>query len=443
ANTFPFIPICLTMTVTIQKDVWSDEATPYAVLSRFNRFGTPHEQDWWKKTGRLLSKVLEAAQYSQDRQYEALLFYSQVLIPRLGPYPSVFRSAITRSGLPLEFSVNYQQHSVAGHVVRIGLEPVAEASGTTKDPYNQKPIIELLDKLEKLGPPGFNVSLFNHFLEAHTLSEQESQELGADARPGTILTSQAAFGFDLQPETISVKGYTFPGLKTQVKGQGFGSIINKSLIPLKESIGPFPAFDLVDAYMAATDGYSQFAFWSFDCADNKKARLKLYSAHNSVLWSKIQEIWTLGGRVDTPVVQKGLDYLRELWRLTGISEGDRAFTGGFDDGKDATPTPMVWNYEMRVGEAMPLTKFYFPVHGENDERIIRGLAKFLAHIGLVSDGNNLENVIQGFYPNLQLSKTSRLISWISFAYTEKTGVYLSVYYHSSEDYPWAEEEAKA
>jgi DMATS type aromatic prenyltransferase len=398
------------MTITIPKDTWAEEAT-YAVLSRFCRFATPDEQEWWNKTGRLLSKILAAAHYSPHRQYEALLFYSQVLIPRLGPYPSSFRSAITRSGLPVEFSINYQQRSVAGHVVRIGLEPVAETSGTPKDPYNQQPVVELLEKLEMLSPPGFNSRLFHHFLKTHTLSEQQGQELGAEARPGTILTSQAAFGFDLQPETISVKGYTFPGLKTQVTGQKFGNVINESLVPLKESIGLFPAFDLVDEYMAATDGYSKFAFWSFDCMEDRKTRLKLYSAHNNVVWSKIQEIWTLGGRVDTIVIQKGLEHLHELWRLTGISEGDRVFTGGFDDGKDATPTPMVWNYEMRAGEPMPLTKFYFPVHGENDERIIQGLAKFLVHIGLVADGNSLESTIQDFLYDLFFSMTDSLTDY--------------------------------
>jgi hypothetical protein len=34
-----------------------------------------------------------------------------------------------------------------------------------------------------------------------------------------------------------------------------------------------------------------------------------------------------------------------------------------------------------------------------------------------------------------MTETDRLLCWISFAYTEKTGVYLSVYYHSSLDYP--------
>jgi hypothetical protein len=37
-------------------------------------------------------------------------------------------------------------------------------------------------------------------------------------------------------------------------------------------------------------------------------------------------------------------------------------------------------------------------------------------------------------PNLDISKTARLILWVSFAYTDKSGVYLSVYFHPSLDY---------
>lgn len=41
-------------------------------------------------------------------------------------------------------------------------------------------------------------------------------------------------------------------------------------------------------------------------------------------------------------------------------------------------------------------------------------------------------------PGFDIQQTDRLICWVSFAYTEKTGVYLSVYYHSSLEYPWLE-----
>ena len=39
-------------------------------------------------------------------------------------------------------------------------------------------------------------------------------------------------------------------------------------------------------------------------------------------------------------------------------------------------------------------------------------------------------------PDQDVSATARLQSWISFAYTEKKGVYMSVYYHSQDKYLW-------
>lgn len=41
-------------------------------------------------------------------------------------------------------------------------------------------------------------------------------------------------------------------------------------------------------------------------------------------------------------------------------------------------------------------------------------------------------------PDQNIAETSRLQSWLSFAYTEKAGVYMSVYFHSSDSYPWSE-----
>ncbi|KAJ5589682.1 Aromatic prenyltransferase DMATS type [Penicillium hetheringtonii] len=417
------------------------EKSSFDILDRYLLFADDHQRGWWEKTGRLLERVLASADYDAGRRLEALTFFSQVMIPSLGPYPFSFRSAITRSGLPIEFSVNYQQRGEAAPVVRVGFEPLAATSGSEEDRYNQKPPIDLLDKLQKLPIPGYDDTLFRYFLDAHTLSHEEREQLKEKpAIEGSQLTSQAAFGFDLKPEGISIKGYTFPAMKCHLNGKEFGPFVAESVKPLMERMGPLPAFDMVTDYLEETKGASQFAFWSFDCTDASKSRLKLYSSNNSVVWSKIEEIWTLGGRAKSPVVQKGLKYLEELWQLLGISEGQHEFTGGFDDGKDSTPTPMVWNYELKKGETTPLTKFYFPVHGESDERIIRGLSRFLTRIGLGKYGKGYEATVQHYFPERNLSKSARLTSWISFAYTEKTGVYLSVYYHSSEDYPWSAQE---
>ncbi|KAJ5766296.1 uncharacterized protein N7511_003912 [Penicillium nucicola] len=412
----------------------------FETLNRYSSFSDEQQKIWWEKTGPLLGKVLASAGYDLPRQLEALTFYSQILLPLLGPFSQSYRSAITRSGLPVEFSVNYQQRGNTKPVVRIGFEPVAQASGTPDDLYNQIPITVMISRLKQLNIPGFDDELFQHFLLTHTVDADEKVILSGNKMEGSSLTSQAAFGFDLKPDNISIKGYTFPALKCHARGAGFGATIAESITQLEPRIGHFGSFDMVNAYLEETDGYSQFAFWSFDCVAASKSRLKLYSAHNNVVWDKIEEIWTLGGRANSPTVQKGLEYLQDLWKLTKVSEGHRAFTGGFDDGQDSTPTPMVWNYEMKAGESAPLTKFYFPVHGENDENVVRGLAQFLIKIGLAEYGDNYEEIVRDYFPKRDIAKTARLTSWISFAYTEKTGVYLSVYYHSSDDYPWTEEE---
>ncbi|KAJ5382499.1 Aromatic prenyltransferase DMATS type [Penicillium concentricum] len=371
-------------------------STTFDVLSRYYLFTDSHQRAWWEKTGRLFDKILASAGYNPARRLEALTFYSQVLIPQLGPYPYEFHSAITRSGLPVEFSVNYQQKGDVDPVVRIGFEPVTAASGTEQDPYNQKPPVDLLNQLEKLNISGFDPELFRYFLDAHTVNTHERGLLKEKKIEGSNLTSQAAFGFDMKEKTISVKGYTFPAIKCTVNEKGFGNFIAESMQPLAARMGPIPSFDMVHAYLEETNGYSQFAFWSFDCVDPAQSRLKLYSSHNSVVWSKVEEIWTLGGRAKSPVVQQGLEYLKELWQLTKLSEGDRDFNGGFDDGKVSTSSPMVWNYEMKKGEASPLTKFYFPIHGESDYNVITGLAKFLSRIGLSKYGDNYEETVQHY-----------------------------------------------
>lgn len=45
-------------------------------------------------------------------------------------------------------------------------------------------------------------------------------------------------------------------------------------------------------------------------------------------------------------------------------------------------------------------------------------------------------------PNQNISQTERLQAWISFAYHERTGPYLSVYYYSAERPPWGSDQVK-
>ncbi|KAH8692969.1 DMATS type aromatic prenyltransferase [Talaromyces proteolyticus] len=407
---------------------------------------TAYREIWLEKTKPLFAKMLASANYPPPDREFYMAFYTQTLIPLMGPYPQKFRSAVTRSGLPIEFSANYTQHSPGDPVWRIGFEPVSRASGSAGDPYNQIATGALLSQLDSLNLRGYDTMLSEHFVATHTVNRAERESLGGQQLDGSDLSpSQVAFGFDLKGGEIAVKGYTFPALKCKVTGRQFGTLFRDSIDPLFERMGGYrtrASFDTIDEYMKETNGWSDFSFFSWDCVAPAKARLKLYSSTNIVTWSKMEEIWTLGGRVVGESSMQGLKQLRRLWELTQIKDGYRAFTGGFDNDTDSTPTPIIWNYEIRPGSPEPLTKVYFPIHGENDLTIVRGVGQFLQEIGLVKQGRSYERTVREYYPARDLSKTACLTSWLSFAYTEATGAYLSVYYHSSSDYPWAEKEAK-
>ncbi|KIA75945.1 DMATS type aromatic prenyltransferase [Aspergillus ustus] len=330
----------------------------------FITFPSIEQEQWWKATGPVLCRILAAAGYPRDQQYQYLTFHHAQVVPRLGPYPPRFSSGVTRSGLPMEFSVNYQQHETGNPMVRIGLEPVDTYSGTARDPFNQTPPTELFSALTRLGIPGFDpwlFTLFTLFADEHTLTVAD-RHLALDR--GILLRSQHAFGFDLKNGGMDVK----------VDGDSgeSGSKDNKNKL------------DCVDAF----------------------ATVREY--------------------VSSPAAKRlpGLHPLLDTLQLREASA--RQFAGGKgsysdDSVEEQDEAPMLWNYEMKIGNPVPLTKYYFPLYGVNDLVCVRRLAEFF-------DG------WAGVSPDRDLSMTARLLLWVSFAYTAKNGVYLSVYYYPSLDF---------
>ncbi|KAI9045986.1 aromatic prenyltransferase [Aspergillus affinis] len=381
------------------------------------------QREWWKKTGPLLARLMSSAGYTNESQRQYLKFFYTSVVPYLGPYPQTFPSAMTHNELPLELSVNFQQLGGAKPVIRVAVEPLTSISGTSEDPYNLSPIREFLARLEELNPAGYDSRLFEHFYPMHTLDERECQLLQARSEAIREL-SQVSFGFDFKPDGISIKGYTFPGLKCHAAGTDLCSLVIGSVQEYMGDSDRHDALCLIKEYIDTTEARANFGFvYSQDCVTPEKSRHKLYGRTRDISWEKVREIWTLGGRVNSPESGRGLEYLHGLWKVLQIGEN---------------PHPLgchlVWNYETKAGLAAPATKIYFPVYGMNDQGNVRAIARYFKHIGLDGHGESYEEIVQDLFPGFDLQHTSRLICWVSFAYTQKTGVYLSVYYHSSLEY---------
>ncbi|KAJ5950550.1 Aromatic prenyltransferase DMATS type [Penicillium vulpinum] len=374
------------------------------------------EQAWWEKTGPLLAKVLQSAQYSVQDQYLYMTLYRTVLLPRLGPHPHTWDSFITYSGVPVEFSINFQQHGPP--TARIGWEPVSQKSGSPADPINHDTVSQAIATMSQLNLNGFDTKFLHHMMRCLTATGEEAADVGRDQLYLTRMKNQVSFGLDLKAGEVSVKCYLYPALKSHLTGSSFRQLLNDAVHSLGDEVS-YPALDTIHEYLESGGMYNQYSFIGIDCTTASKSRLKVYNTIQDVTWSKLRDIWTLGGRFEShATTQRGLQFVQEFWKLL-TSDQDKMAVG-------------IWSYELAPGSTdFPNPKYYFIMHGMNDMENAQAISKFYDSIGWHDLAANFVDSVKGYFPNFESGETSNLIQYVSMAYSEKTGVYLSVYYHSS------------
>lgn len=284
----------------------------FSALSKAIDFTKNDEQVWWEKTAPLLERIMVSADYTVLQRSQFLTLYRTLMIPNFGPCPHTWHASITHSGIPMEFSVNYQSQSQS--TVRIGFEPVTDISGTSRDPYNLITVSNAMNQISRLSVEGFDPYLFTGFLNLMTLSKQESDVLQGAKLPGSKFKTQAAFGLDLKRDSVTVKCYIYPALKTHVLGLSFHQLLADAVQTLSTVMKCGKAVSIVNDYMEKGGCYNQYSFLGFDCIAPSKSRLKIYGALLDITWQKTEEIWTLGGQLSSSETnQKGLEYMRILW----------------------------------------------------------------------------------------------------------------------------------
>jgi DMATS type aromatic prenyltransferase len=284
----------------------------YTALAKSIDFKNDAEEKWWTSTAPLLAKILDSAGYTLAQQCQFLTLYNTLMIPNFGPYPHTWHSSITHSGLPVEFSVNYQCDKQP--TVRIGFEPASSISGTARDPYNMITVSNALNTMSRLNFMGFDSSLFHTLVSTLTLSDTESNLLDGAKLEGSKFKTQAAFGLDLKGQDVTVKTYLYPALKCKVSATALSELLDTAITQYANVPSCAQALSLVNEYMHQGNCYNQYSFIGFDCVDSSKSRLKVYGALLDITWNKVEELWTLGGRMaSSEMNKKGLEYMRTLW----------------------------------------------------------------------------------------------------------------------------------
>ncbi|EPS26130.1 hypothetical protein PDE_01066 [Penicillium oxalicum 114-2] len=403
---------------------------PYGTLSRSLPFANLDQYRYWHAVAPMLGEMLARGNYSIHQQYGYLTLFAQVIVPKLGPFPSqqnIYKCLLGGTG-SVELSQNIQRR---GLTTRVAFEPTSYISSTGVDPFNRHAVHATLAELRSLGATQVDMELHHRLVTQLTLSDREEQRMSATQIAETVWRTQTLLALDLDPTgEITVKEYLYPGLKAQMMGKSVAELCFAAIRSVDHEGCFTAALKAIEHHMQAqtqTDLY----FLSCDLIDPAATRFKLYLMELDMRWAKVEEHWTMGGVLaGDEEIDRGLQMLRELWCEFGIIEGlrdepERPSQPGDPD----TIVPFILNYEMTPNAPLPVPKFYFPLVGIPELKIAKVLTAFFERHDMADQAMVYEENLQSYYPAKDLATAIDHQAWMSFSYTHKKGPYLTMYYH--------------
>jgi DMATS type aromatic prenyltransferase len=351
--------------------------TPYCTLSKSIPFANLDQHRYWHAVAPMLGEMLARGDYSLHQQYGYLSLFSQVIIPRLGPFPTqqnIYKCLLGGTG-SVELSQNVQRR---GFTTRVAFEPTSYIASTGVDPFNRHAVHATLAELRTLGAAQIDMELHHLLHHQLTLTDSEEHRMTPAQVADTVWRTQTLLALDLSPSgDITVKEYFYPNLKSQMTGRSVADLCFTAIRSVDPK-GHFSASMNAIARHMQTQTQTDLYFLSCDLVHPATTRFKLYLMELDMRWAKVEEHWTMGGVLSGDAeVDQGLEMLRELWRDFGIIEGlrdepERPSLPGDSD----TVVPFILNYEMHPNEPLPVPKFYFPLVGIPELKITNVLEAF-------------------------------------------------------------------
>lgn len=354
-------------------------ATWHRVDSELHQYRHHHQQWWWKRSGYALAVFLNNAGYSAEMQYQSLQFFASVVAPSLGVSQSLskgqlfWRSFMTDDGIPIEISWDWGTDS-GPPTIRYSIEPIGVNAGTPSDRDNQYAASEFHGRLLS-SLPGVHPEWFEHFRSwfKYRACNDSLLEEGH--------SSQVFYAFDLVEKAVTSKAYFFPAFTAREKGQS-------RLAEILQAIQAAPhctteglhALLLFNEYAAEKcNSGLEFEMLAIDLIDPLKSRFKIYFRSRDTSFSSVTHVMTLGGRVRTKEIEKGLHDLRFLWN--SIFKVDDRSQDILPQSTDHRTAGILYNIEFKLGSVFPTVKVYLPVrhYAGSDEEIIQGLGAYLQH----------------------------------------------------------------
>jgi DMATS type aromatic prenyltransferase len=337
-------------------------------------------ESWWNIISPPMLSLMQSAGYSQEEQDKHAQFVKLQLVSFLGPRPEAcstprFDSFCNDDFSPVELSWNFH---AGKSTARIGLEPIGRLAGTSVDPFNALETARLMSRLLTSQKP-IDGTLWRHFSEDLAVGPEEAVSVVARMKPNEHMTVNT-ISFDLSGEPIP-KVYFYPIAKALSSGVHAGELVSDSIERLE--INVTPALNVIRAFVhdskAEYGNILRMECLSFDAVDPHQSRIKVYLRTPQTSLRRLQEIYTLGGRLKGPEIDACLVNLRCFWSdVLGVDDQDEELALSTH-----RTAGIIFNFELRHDDPLPKPKVYIPTrhYGGTDLAIAQGLSRFFHGLG--------------------------------------------------------------
>ncbi|KAI1082127.1 P450 monooxygenase [Whalleya microplaca] len=393
----------------------------------------------------LISLMKSSGSYSDADQEAQLRILAEHVIPNLGPSPSMATSPslLTQSGSPFQLSLNT---SSSGNRVRYCWEMLGYNGGTDSDPLAIQAARTIVASLSITF--GFTNKWSDVLLSAFAISRNEAQDViarlpewlenfvprGVKAAPLRRIPF-ALIAFDLKGASASVKLYINPKAKEIVTGVPAASTVWGILRTLAPSFNR-TAIDMLEKFLARSPVTCPIELIGIDCVDETQlsdARVKLYVHTRSNCFNTVYNYVTLGGQLCDEETNNGLAILRSIWHLLLQEPGGSIENDYEKPVNDASILcqKLYFSFELQPGKEFPKVKTYLPTwnYVRSDEETVLNYEEIFrkCHHPWGDEGRYGKIFTDAFGPaNHDRKKPVHCDA--SFLFTDKTGVYQTLYY---------------
>ncbi|KAI5868213.1 aromatic prenyltransferase [Durotheca rogersii] len=390
---------------------------------------------WWQVTGYHLAKMVEAAGYPIERQYEVLLFHYHWIVPRLGPAPGAdglpkWKALMAHDGSPLEYSWKWNTTNSLPEV-RYSWEPYNPGADSTANPRNHEVSLDYMKHISKVVPQA-DFTWARHFLS----------EIETGDRPTSNFLHAVEFH---RKKPFDLKSYFLPRATKLLEGGDSG--VMKEWDDAVVKLDPKnPTREVLRKFLKTNPEGQALSpvVLAMDDVSPSKSRLKMYFLTSHTSFKALRQIMTLGGLVDIP--EESLQEIRSLiTTILGLPEDfpeDANTPVQPPIGKSWVETEnlfecFVYFFDIAPQNGVPDVKFYLPTrrYGPDDLAIAHRTIEWMKARGRGAYADQYLQMMEAVAEHRGLENGKGLHSFISYQVNRNGEPDIKTYFTSETYHP--------